>query len=148
MQYTDNIPNIRGVLEYRVFKDGKEIEHVKGDNLVVDASKTPRAHLVGGDVTNNSVSKVGFGETSTAVDPGDTGLSGSAVIKDVDAVSYPESNKVQFDFSLGGAEGNGLDIWEFGLFTTGLTLFARRVRTSALPKAADITIVGTWTLIF
>jgi hypothetical protein len=37
---------------------------------------------------------------------------------------------------------------EFGLLTGAGTLYARKVRSAALNKAADITLSGTWTISF
>lgn len=123
------------------------VEHFEGENLIVDGSKQTHARLLGGDVTNRSVTQIGFGTNGTAPVGGNTALT-SAYMKAIDAVSYPATNQVQFAFSLGSGEANGKAIMEFGLFTAAGVLYARKVRTAALNKDSDLSFTGTWTITF
>ena len=116
-------------------------------NLIVDVSKTVHARLLGGDVANRSITQIGYGTSGTAPAAGNTGLTG-AFLKAVDSVSYPTSSQVSFAFSLASGENNGMAILEFGLFTAGGALYARKVRSVALNKASDLTLSGTWTISF
>lgn len=136
-----------GHLVFDVFRGGKLIEHFEERNLIVNGSKQVHARLLGGDVTNRSITQFGVGTNGTAPAAGNTALTG-AFTKAVDTTSYPASNQVKFDFSLSSAEANGMAIMEFGLLTAGGVLYARRVRASALNKDTDISISGSWTITF
>jgi hypothetical protein len=145
-----------GLLILDVFRHGKLIDHIEekelienwgGPNLIVDNYKQIHARLLGGDVTNRSVTRIGFGTSGTAPAGGNTSLTG-AYTKNVDAVTYPLTNQVQFAFSLGTGEANPLAIMEFGLFTAGGVLYARKVRSAALNKETDLSFSGTWLITF
>lgn len=136
-----------GELFYDVRERGKLIERVREKNLIVDNFKQTHAHLLGGDVTNRPITQWGVGTSGTAPAAGNTALTG-AFLKNTDVTDYPATNQVRFAFSLATTEANGMAIMEFGLFTTGSVLYARRVRSSALNKAVDITLSGTWTISF
>lgn len=116
-------------------------------NLIVDGAKAVQARLLGGDVTNRSITKIGFGTSGTAPAGGNTGLTGG-YLKALDGVSYPTAGQVQFAWSLLNGEANGMAILEFGLFTGGNTLFARKVRAAALNKDSDLALSGTWTITY
>lgn len=142
-----------GILVLDVFRRGhlvdreELIERFEAPNLIVDGAKQVHARLLGGDVANRSVASFGVGTSGAAAALGNTSLTG-AFTKAIDVVSYPASNQVRFAFSLGTGDANGMPIMEFGLFTAGGTLYARRVRSSALNKESDITVSGTWTISF
>lgn len=136
-----------GRLQYEVRRGGALIETVDEKNIIVDLSKQIHAKLLGGNVTNQSVTKIGFGTSGAAAAAGNTALTG-AFIKALDSVTYPATNKVQFNFSLLSTEANGTAILEFGLFTGDTTLYARRIRTAALNKDSDISLSGSWTITF
>lgn len=131
----------------RVYRRGVLVEVIDEHNLIVDNSKLIHAHLLGGDVTNRSVTQIGYGTNATAPVGGNTALTG-AYIKPIDTVSYPATNQVQFAFSLGSAESNPLAISEFGLLTAGSMLYARKVRSAPLNKDTDLSFSGTWTINF
>ena len=116
-------------------------------NLIVDLSQGIHAQLLGGDVANQSVTKIGFGSGLNAAAAGNTGLT-APYVKALDGHSYPQANQVQFAYSLGPAEANGSNIGEFGLLTGGDTLYARKVRSSLLAKDDTVSFTGTWTIQF
>lgn len=148
MKLTDQYeqaPN--GLFLLRVYKNGELIEVFEEKNLIVDTSKQVHAKLLGGSVAGQSVTQIGFGTNGTAPAAGNTALTG-AFTKAVDTVTYPATNQVQFNFSLASGENNGMAILEFGLITAGGTLYARKTRSSALNKASDIAITGSWTISF
>jgi hypothetical protein len=130
-----------------VFRKGLLIERFEEENLIVDNSKQIHAKLLGGAVSGQSVTKIGFGSNGLAPAGGNTLLT-NGYIKAVDATTYPNTNQVQFAFSLSSAEANGLAIMEFGLLTAANTLYARRVRGAPLNKDADLSFSGTWTIVF
>lgn len=136
----------QGILTLKFFRGGDEDEEA-GENLVVDLSKQQLARLIGGDVTNRSIAKIGFGTNGTAPASGNTGLT-DAYIKAISSVSYPATNSVEFAFTLGSGEANGKSIIEFGLLTAGDVLFARKVRAGAITKDSDLSITGTWRINF
>lgn len=136
-----------GVLCYEIRSGGRVIETVRERNLIVDNSRTIHAKLLGGSFANQPVTQFGVGTNGTAPASGNTALSG-AFLKAVDSVTFPAAGQVQFAFSLASGEANGMAILEFGLLTANNTLYARRVRSSALNKASDISISGTWTISF
>lgn len=136
-----------GLFLLRVYKNDELIEIFEEHNLIVDLSKQVHAKLLGGSVSGQSVTQIGFGTNGTAPASGNTALTG-AFTKAVDSVTYPATNQVQFNFSLASGENNGMAILEFGLITAGGTLYARKNRASALNKASDIALTGSWTISF
>ena len=136
-----------GFFSIDVFVDGKLVEHFEENNLIVDNSKQIHAKLLGGAFTNQNIAQIGFGTNGTAPAAGNAALT-SAYLKAIDTVSYPAANQVQFNFSLASSENNGMAILEFGLFTAGGTLYARRVRSAALNKDTDVSINGSWIISF
>lgn len=147
MKFQDILSGPRGHFRLQVFRRGLLVETMDEPNLIVDGSKAVLASLLGGTVTNNSVTKIGYGTSGTAPAVGNTGLTG-AFIKALDQVTYPVAGTVRFAFSLASSENNGVAIQEFGLFTAGSVLIARRVRSSALNKDTDISLSGTWDITF
>jgi hypothetical protein len=137
----------RGEFQLRVYRGGDLVEEWVEKNLIVDGSKFALAHLLGGDVTGNSVKQIAFGTSGTAPASGNTSITNSYP-KLIDSVTYPASNQVSFNFSLGTGEANGKAIMEFGLLTEVGTLFARKVRVSALNKESDISLSGSWIISF
>jgi hypothetical protein len=136
-----------GLFLLNVYRDGDLIEVFEEKNLIVDLSKQIHAKLLGGAVANQSVAQIGYGTSTTAPAAGNTGLT-SPYLKALDSVTYPLTNQVSFNFSLGTTENNGVNIGEFGLFTAGGTLYARKTRTTALPKASDLSFAGSWIISF
>lgn len=136
-----------GLFTLNVYRRGDLIEVFREKNLIVDNSKLIHAHLLGGDGTNRSVTQIGYGTNPAAPVGGNTSLT-NAYTKAVDTVTYPATNQVQFAFSLGTGEANGMAISEFGLLTAGNMLYARKVRGAPLNKDTDLTLAGTWVINF
>lgn len=148
MKLTDQpAKNPTGHFHLEVYADGKLVDVIDEANLIVDLSKQVHAKLLGGSVSGQSVTQIGFGTNGAAPASGNTALTG-AFTKAVDSVTYPATNQVQFNFSLASGENNGMAILEFGLITSGGTLYARKNRASALNKASDIALTGSWTISF
>lgn len=143
----DFVPAPSGLFVLRVYRRGELVEVFEEKNLIVVGSQQVHAKLLGGAVANQSVTQIGYGTNATAPVFGNTTLTG-AYTKNVDTVSYPASNQVQFAFSLGSGEANPMAISEFGLITAGGTLYARKVRSQPLNKDTDISFSGTWTISF
>lgn len=139
--------SLRGVFRLRVYKNGSLIQEYADNNLIVNAAKVSLANLLSGDGGSKIVTKIGFGTSGTAPASSDTALT-NPYIKAVVGHSYPAIGQVEFSWNLLTSEANGLQIKEFGLISDDGTLFARKVRTEAIPKADDISIEGQWLIIF
>lgn len=145
IDHLEEAPN--GLFLLRVYRKGELIEVFEEKNLIVNNSKQIHALLLGGSVANQSVTKIGYGTSTTAPAAGNTSLTG-AYIKALDGVTYPATNQVSFQFSLGSTENNGVSIGEFGLYTAGNVLYARKTRTTSIPKASDLSFSGSWIISF
>lgn len=137
----------RGIFDLRILRNGIVIERYRDENLVVDVARTQMAHLIGGDVSGRSIEKIAFGTNGSEPHPGNTVIT-NPYIKPVSAIAYPSSNSVEFTFELRTDEANGMSIVEFGLLTGSEALFARKVRTGAIQKEPDLSLSGTWTVLF
>lgn len=148
VRFADGLPQApRGHFHLEIYKKGVLIEVFDEENLIVDNSKQIHAMLLGGNVANNSVTKISFGTNGTAPVGGNTAIT-NPYTKNLDSVSYPATNQVCFNFSLGATEDNGVAILEFGLITGAGTLYARKTRATALNKDTDISFNGSWTINF
>ena len=136
-----------GLFLLNVFRRGKLIEVFEEKNLIVNNSKQIHANLLGGNTANQSLTQIAYGTNSTAASATDTAIT-APYYKPFDSVTYPASNQVQFNFSLGTTEDNGVTIWEFGLLTPTNVLYARKVRSAGLAKASDLSLTGSWTISF
>lgn len=130
-----------------VWRNGVLVEHDDHPNIIVDLAKEQQARLLGGDVTNRSITKIGVGTGVNAAAAGNTSLT-SAFTRALTGTTYPAAGQVRFAFTIAAGEANGKAITEFGLFTAGDVLFARRVRTGPLQKESDLTLTGTWTITY
>jgi hypothetical protein len=137
---------IRGDFRLVVKKNGVVVEEYEDHNMIMDVAKDAMAQLVGGSGSGKTITKIGFGTNGNGPFPTDTTLTGS-YSKNVASVSYPTTGQVQFNWLLTTAEANGMAITEFGLICGDATLFARKTR-GAIEKQDDISLDGSWTIIF
>lgn len=137
---------IKGEFRLRVYRKGVLIEEYVDHNMIMNVAKDAMAKLIGGSGTGKTITKIGFGTSSTAPTPDNTALANS-YSKNVAGVSYPTTGQVAFSWSLGTSEANGKAIAELGLICSDGTLFARKVR-GVINKDADLSLDGTWTIIF
>ena len=128
-------------------KSGVVIEEYQDHNLVVNGAFFQMARLLAGNVTGRSIAKIGFGTGGDDPAVTDTALTGQ-YLRNITGCEYPANGEVQFNWLLPVNEGNGMHIIEFGLFSADGTLFARKTREEAIPKAADISLEGSWKIIF
>jgi hypothetical protein len=142
---------LKGILHYKVYKhvNGEKqlVEEVKDSNLIVNLAREQMARLITGDVTGRAITKIGFGVDGTDPNVNDKLLT-NPFMKNVNGYEYPEMGQAQINWSLTMSEGNGKAIKEFGMFVQNGALFARRVRSSPINKESDISLEGTWTIIF
>lgn len=129
-------------------KRGQIVERYSDKNLIVNLAKSSLASLLGAGGSTKNINTIAFGTNGTAPDVADTVITG-AVTKGISggSITYPEFNSVQFAWTLGLSEGNGVAIAEFGLLSVDGTLFARKTR-SVINKTADLSFSGTWKIIF
>jgi hypothetical protein len=123
---------------------GETIQRMSDDNLIVLTGIINVAKLLGGETSGKSINKVGFGEGTIPTAPNDSSLV-NGFFKNIDSVTYPSGNKVQFTFSLAAGEANGLKITELGLFNSDLVMFSRKTRPEIL-KTSAIILTGIWTI--
>jgi hypothetical protein len=147
IQFTDKYPPAKGILRYTVFKNGIPIEKVEDHNLIVSGARIQMAHLAAGDFTGRNIKKIAFGINGTAPELADTLITNSFE-KNVLGFAYPVEGQVQINWNLLVTENNGMAILEFGLLTENGILYSRRTRERPLNKEADISLEGSWTLIF
>jgi len=145
MHLSDTQP-LAGEFRLAIYRAGQLVEEFAEPNLIVNGAKDQLARLVGGNGANRHVTQIGFGTGTAAASPGNTALTG-AYWKPVTSVSYPATGQVAFAWSLSTAEANGMALTEFGLRCADGTLFARKVR-NPIHKSDDLSLTGTWTIIF
>jgi hypothetical protein len=139
----------KGVFSLKVLRSGIVIEEYESHNLVVNSAFFQMARLLAGDTAGRSVTKIGFGTNGTNPAVTDTTLA-DQYLRAVSGYEYPGDDRVKINWVLPVDENNGMRIAEFGLFCEDGTLFARKTRDGAdpIPKAADISLEGRWTIIF
>ncbi len=141
--------NIKALGTFEMFVidlDGNVVESFIEQNMVVLIGKTNLAKLIGGDVAGKAVTQIAVGTNGTAPSLSDTNIT-SAFLKAIDSVSYPDSTSVQFHFTIGNSEANGMTIREAGLILADNTLFARKVRADFAKTSAN-QLQGLWTIKF
>jgi len=137
---------IKGIFELTVYKNGQPVEKYKDENMIMNIAKEALAKLIGGDGSGKTITKIGFGTNGSGPTPADTTLT-NAYIKNITSKTYPQVNQVKFTWSLATSEANGKSIREFGLICSDNTLFARKTR-GVIEKSNDISLEGSWTIIF
>jgi hypothetical protein len=131
----------------KVWEQGGLIRNYHRHNLIVDGAKGVMARLVGGDADGYFVSKIACGTSAAEADPEDTAIT-DAFTKDVEDISFPGPDQVQFDLHIGADEYNGNAVNEFGLITENNILFARIVMDEPINKTHQIFLDVEWVIIF
>jgi len=140
-------PKMTGVFHLEIKDtDGNVLETYHDDNLIVNGGRVAVTHLIGGDVTDRSVDRIAFGTNGAEPLITDDAIT-DQFAKAVDSVTYPATETVQFDFSLGLAENNDVTIREFGLLCVDDVLFSRKIR-AAIIKTDEIMLEGYWAITF
>ena len=139
---------VEGVLEMDIYRRGELIEHIVEYNIVVDGGRTRLAQLIAGKSTAG-VKYIGFGTGGNIPKIADADLT-NRYLKEIDSATVVGNDAV-FKWTLTETEpANGLDIREFGLYSSDATpiLLTRLVRARVIGKDADMVIDGTYTLHF
>jgi hypothetical protein len=143
--------SLRGVFTMNVYKgeggNRKLIETFEDHNLIVNLARVSMAHLIAGDVAQRSMLSIAFGTNGSTPTVDDTEIT-NPFVKGLGAAAYPQAGQVRFAWNLTTSEANGKAIMEFGLLTADGSLFCRRTRTTPINKESDISLEGTWTIIF
>ena len=139
--------SLKGIFQLKIYKQGVLVDEFEESNLIVDNAKIQLSELTAGQVINRHITKIAFGTNSTEPDPSDSIIT-DQYAKPISSFSYPENGRVQFNWELGISENNGMAIMEFGLLSENGSLFARKSRMNAINKGSDISLEGSWTIIF
>lgn len=146
MNLQDKEDQMKGIFKLQVHnRKGELVEEYEHHNLIMNAGRFALANLLGNSGSNNYLGKIGVGTNGTSPSTGDTALTGGFT-KALTSVTV-SSNTVTCNYVFDYSEANGIAIQEFGLFTQGNTLFARRTR-AAINKTSDLRLSGTWQIIF
>ena len=137
---------LRGQLSITLHRAGQQPQTITEHNMIMTAAKSALARLIAGQGSGKNINRIAFGTRGADPSPNDTAISG-AYTKAVSAITFPAEGQVRFTFALGESEANGLNIRELGLLCTDETLFARKVR-GLIEKTSDLSITGSWTIIF
>jgi len=145
-------------------KNGDTVHLVEGPNMIMTVAKDTLAHLIGGDTTGKSVTKLALGNSVALPAPDNTTIGGitatslaagintsggvtCAYLKTIGGHTYPVAGRIAFSWALDYGEANGLEIREYGLLCNDLTLFSRKTR-GVVTKSSDLSATGIWTIIF
>jgi hypothetical protein len=132
-----------GCFKMRIYRRGKLLEVYRDHNLIVNGARAAAARLISGEGAGKQIAKIAFGINGNIATPDDTEIT-SAFIKNISAVSYPTLGQAEFQWRLLASEANGIKIIEFGLLCEDGTLWARKIRSEAIPKEPDISLEGEW----
>lgn len=144
---TEEKINLKGIFHVNVIKNKKIIDSYTDHNMIVDLCRSNLARLMAGDSSGSPIGKISFGTSNRATESTDTTIT-NPYTKNIDGYSFPESGRVTFNWSLATTEANGKSILEFGLLSANGVLNARKVRINPINKESDISLQGTWTIIF
>lgn len=143
--------SLRGVFTMGVYKNEggnrRLVETFEDHNVIVDAARVSMARLIAGDVGGRSMLSIAFGTDGAEPDAEDAEIA-NPFVKGLDGADCSEGGRARFSWSLSTSEANGLAIMEFGLLTADGALFCRRTRAAPINKESDISLEGTWTIIF
>lgn len=145
MIINDNI-SLRGELSITLHRPGQPPQTITERNMIMMSAKSALARLIAGQGTGKNINRIAFGTNGAGPTPNDQAISG-AYTKAVSGITFPAEGQVRFAFALGESEANGLNIRELGLLCADGTLFARKVR-GLIEKTSDLSITGSWTIIF
>ena len=145
MKFEDS-PAMAGHFHVDIWRGGKIIDSIDEKNLIVNNAKNQLALLIGGDGASRHINRIAFGISAAPASPNDTAIT-AAYVKAASAHAYPATGQVQFSWSLSASEANGMAITEFGLICADGSLFSRKVR-APIQKESDLSLTGTWTIIF
>lgn len=137
---------LRGQLSITLHRAGQQPQTITEHNMIMTAAKSALARLIAGQGSGKNINRIAFGTNGVGPTPNDQAIS-EAYTKAVSAITFPTEGQARFAFTLSESEANGLNIRELGLLCADGTLFARKVR-GLIEKTSDLSITGSWTIIF
>jgi len=146
IRFKDTMPPMRGCFNMRIFKRGILIEEYRERNLIVSGARTTVAMHLMGECEGGHIAKIAFGTSGNVPTPDDTAIT-NPYIRPLLSASLLTPTQAEFKWMLPKGEANGKKIIEFGLLCENETLFARKVRSEAIPKEPDISLEGEWIII-
>ena len=146
IKFQEKMPAMRGVFNMRVFKEGKLYEEYQDKNLIVSGARLAVAMHLMGNCERKQIAKIAFGTSGNIPTPDDKAIT-NPFIKRLLSASILTPVQIEFKWNLSAQEANGTRIIEFGLLCEDETLFARKIRSEAIPKEPDITLEGEWIII-
>ena len=150
----------RGMVRLEVFENRRLIATIEDRNLFVNAGLPALAALMGGDISGEFATAVGFGSGAGTPALADTGLTAPAYYKALDSHAEDGAGSVTFNWSLGSGDTGavGTTIQELGLFanktvvvlpgTTQPTPMLARKTISPILFTSSMSLSGVWTLTF
>lgn len=142
----ETMPPIRGCFRLRVYRRKRLIEEYADHNLIVNGARVAVAHLLSGAGEGKQIAQIAFGTGGNIPTPDDAAIT-NQFTKPLLSASYPAAGQVEFKWNLLSDEANDKAILEFGLLCADGTLFARKVRSEAIPKEPDISLEGEWIIL-
>lgn len=137
---------LRGELSITLHRAGQQPQTITEHNMIMTSAKSALARLIAGQGSGKNINRIAFGTNGVGPTPNDQAIS-EAYTKAVSAITFPTEGQARFAFTLSESEANGLNIRELGLLCADGTLFARKVR-GLIEKTSDLSITGSWTIIF
>jgi hypothetical protein len=164
MNLFDTVKVPVGVFDLRAFHapSGRLVQHVTGENIVVNDGREALARLLGNASGDWFVDTMKFGDGGH--DPSDVTVMETVDVTDTDlygnenfsydvtsTTTWPSDRKVQFEATVEAAEGNGtgtLEYSEAGLYYASGTLMFAHKAFGYIVKNSTIKLVATWTFTF
>lgn len=147
----ENLKTMTGQLYLEILKNNEIYDIVNINNTVMSAGRTLMSNLlVGNNVTNKKISRVGMGDGTALNDVNFTDLQGTTLYKKaITDFIFPDYNQVKINFNFGQNEGNSINVKEFGLFSNDGIIFNRVLWDGpTFIKTADFSLQGYFLITF
>ena len=126
----------------------KLIESYTDENLVVQTGKNCLCKLISdSSLIGYQINSIAFGTGINIPDVDDVDLTPGYFIKPIENFTQNDQHEIFFNWELLTTENNGMAISEYGLYTDGGFLFARKIR-SVIDKKANLLFEGDWKIKF
>lgn len=110
----------KGKVTLEIIRDGKIVDRIEQENLVVNGARTVIVNLLAGaNQQANTVKKIAIGTDNTAPTLSDTALGGEVARVPIINYNFPDFNIVEFEAYVDQDTANNNTIQEIGLFTEG-----------------------------
>ena len=134
---------VMGRVRARIYQAGQLVGTWEGANVITDVGRAALAAALVGDI-GAAFAEIGAGEGGAAADASDTGLQLATLWRAVEEVSDLGGGTVRIRWRIPEGAATGANLIELGLRASDNTLIARRVRSEAIPMAADVALEGDW----